>query len=1042
MAKPLPTSKRGGALTSSRGALPSLGGKRGGQQIFQGGRFSDILDFIQIPQFALTGAVTPGLGIGEAVKKRVTPGEVMGLTGVPRFVVDVATDPFTWTGVGAATKVGKAFKLSKLTSAEDALGLVSALEGVNMLDDAARLSRAIKAGSKLDDLNKIAKPLLAQLKPAATLAGAAKTGERAALTLDVPFAKSLQGIPLVPQAASESFLGALTKIGQPIRRIPGIDKMRVLPSAPKGATLEEIERLAKRQVDLADITHNLDARRRALVSQKMDEIAEISRNTEKLKKAGVLTDEDLRLIAHKNELPVGGARANAIKLSPEGEELFQWLSKQTDDVQDMWKAADGVILEDARLSNVLTKAARDAKKARGTSSRLYTTKTEADEAARYVKFKSATGEATPGTIDDLKLKPVKSVEKFLQSIKSPVTKSIEKITARQKTLSSEIQRLVTTTTEELAETNKIIPALKVKYAGMPKGTKIEIPPEVLSAATSKDVAKIQKEIDILGSLARKKEVEVSDIMANLAKNAETLQADSIRRGAEAELFYNKKLGLVKRVKATTREAGEAMGDPNAFRQEPFVPLAVSVQRAIKKKTGKEFMEQVSERFGKPIAKGGQLEPGMARSTAKELKGLQFPEELVAQIDATYTKFSNIEEVNDFLKLFDKVQNFWKGTATFINPAFHTRNGISNQWQIYLADGLDPKSATQAFKMMRKKGDLKALKKMKIGGKNGEEVWNEFVEYGLGGTGWIGADIDKQIKGFTQNPIFRAGGNVGSYIEDMAKLQLYINRLNKGYKTAEAAKDVRKYLFDYGDLSDLERNTFKRIFPFYTWTRNNIPLQVASLISKPGKFSPIAKAKRMVESMQEDKPMDNKYLPPWLQEGYTIFFGKDGKGAQRFFNLEGFLPAIDVTKIGSLERAQELPFELMSPLIKTPIELMSNYDFFFEKQISEFSGQRKEFFQQEIPAKLEKVLRSIRPFSEFERLVAPRTKDAERSFADRLGRFLLGKIEKIKESDQKGITEFFSGQEVREIESDIRKAKKKGGRDEMKRLEDLIRNIEI
>ena len=45
--------------------------------------------------------------------------------------------------------------------------------------------------------------------------------------------------------------------------------------------------------------------------------------------------------------------------------------------------------------------------------------------------------------------------------------------------------------------------------------------------------------------------------------------------------------------------------------------------------------------------------------------------------------------------------------------------------------------------------------------------------------------------------------------------------------------VNKILFDYKNLSRVERDWLARMFPFYRWTRKNIALQAERLLRNPG-----------------------------------------------------------------------------------------------------------------------------------------------------------------------------------------------------------------
>ena len=150
-----------------------------------------------------------------------------------------------------------------------------------------------------------------------------------------------------------------------------------------------------------------------------------------------------------------------------------------------------------------------------------------------------------------------------------------------------------------------------------------------------------------------------------------------------------------------------------------------------------------------------------------------------------------------------------------------------------------------------------------------KLFKEMVESeGLLKVGPFSVDIDTPTFKWTDD-ILELPGDIGELVESTAKIALYFDRKSKGFTSRAAARDVRKFLFDYSDLSSAEREVFKRVMPFYTWTRKNLPLQVSMLIQDPTKFNVIEKAKRAVESMTDGEPLDEKYLPGWLKDGMSF-----------------------------------------------------------------------------------------------------------------------------------------------------------------------------
>lgn len=90
----------------------------------------------------------------------------------------------------------------------------------------------------------------------------------------------------------------------------------------------------------------------------------------------------------------------------------------------------------------------------------------------------------------------------------------------------------------------------------------------------------------------------------------------------------------------------------------------------------------------------------------------------------------------------------------------------------------------------------------------------------------------------------------------------------------AAMYVRASQFDYTDLSRFEREQLKMIMPFYTWARNNIPLQARAAISEPGK---VMKAVRINEALRDafgEPGEEGEPLPVWLRANMSWRIRKD------------------------------------------------------------------------------------------------------------------------------------------------------------------------
>ena len=281
------------------------------------------------------------------------------------------------------------------------------------------------------------------------------------------------------------------------------------------------------------------------------------------------------------------------------------------------------------------------------------------------------------------------------------------------------------------------------------------------------------------------------------------------------------------------------------------------------------------------------------------------------------------------------------------------------------------------------------------------------------------------------------------MEDSGKMALYADLRKQGFTKEAAAMEVRKFLFDYGDLTDVERVLFKSVIPFYAWMRNNIPMQLAMLIQKPGTVSVVGKTKTAIEDMVEGEPMNEELLPDWMREGFNIYLGENPEGLKNYMALQGWLPTIDLSKIF---RPGELLMEGLSPLIKTPIELFSNYDFFYEKPIQEFEGERRTVFGLDIPVlstpQGRKLLDLVRPIKDIERLLGLSEWGSPGDLPARLARFVGGlNVKGYDEQKQIDILDYLSDKEISKAKSALKSAEKRGDDGMAQELQGLIDKLE-
>jgi hypothetical protein len=168
-------------------------------------------------------------------------------------------------------------------------------------------------------------------------------------------------------------------------------------------------------------------------------------------------------------------------------------------------------------------------------------------------------------------------------------------------------------------------------------------------------------------------------------------------------------------------------------------------------------------------------------------------------------------------------------------------------------------------------------------------------------------------------------------------------------------------------------------PFYTWSRKNIPLQLEALVTHPDKINKINLAKNNIQA-QAEVPYEDQ-VPSYIQEAMPIYLPGSPKGQAAAIGLANLVPiadlqvftkyfnteaAPDIIEKGKLSNTASTVMGGVSPLIKAPIEYVTNYDFFRKKSIEEFKGQKADMLGVSMPVHLAKLLSNIVLINEVDR----------------------------------------------------------------------------
>lgn len=302
--------------------------------------------------------------------------------------------------------------------------------------------------------------------------------------------------------------------------------------------------------------------------------------------------------------------------------------------------------------------------------------------------------------------------------------------------------------------------------------------------------------------------------------------------------------------------------------------------------------------------------------------------LVEDIQHMFKAILDPAEQSKIHTALNTYQDIWARYA-LLSPAFVPRNAQGNVLLAYLGGLKNPLHYSSAFRYQQLRNAI--YRQMKITGKSFDEVASDFSYLGtLGDSLGLGAvsktDI-AMIKELETNGILsgqvddifdtvvrplsawnptQLGRALNGSIENNARAALYLSGRAQGMTSAQAAANVRKYLFDYKDLTETEqrwRNNYSR---FYTFFRKNTAAQMGALFTMPANVANVARIeKAFEEAMYElfvspimDPIYENTPVPEWV-----------ANAGMRKFN--GDLIGMDSPLVSAYQTAQALTAVPMS-----------------------------------------------------------------------------------------------------------------------------------
>jgi hypothetical protein len=168
-------------------------------------------------------------------------------------------------------------------------------------------------------------------------------------------------------------------------------------------------------------------------------------------------------------------------------------------------------------------------------------------------------------------------------------------------------------------------------------------------------------------------------------------------------------------------------------------------------------------------------------------------------------------------------------------------------------------------------------------------------------------------------------------DTLTRFTAFVHELQNGKNLTEAAAQVKKFMFDYFDLTPFERKVMKRIIPFYTWMRKNIPLQLEQVAKNPRAFSRLESAYTAVQG----GPVDWEERPSFINQAGGLQLGEEGS------YIAPNMPYSDLSRIPTTMDALLQLLSGVNPLISTIPQIATNTQWFSGKPLEQYAGETRE-----------------------------------------------------------------------------------------------------
>lgn len=286
---------------------------------------------------------------------------------------------------------------------------------------------------------------------------------------------------------------------------------------------------------------------------------------------------------------------------------------------------------------------------------------------------------------------------------------------------------------------------------------------------------------------------------------------------------------------------------------------------------------------------------------------------------------------NFAQTVKELTKFHKAYAV-LTPGFHIRNSIGNAFTLYFA-GSNMRNTARGIKLYRmiqrhlKTGASIETFLRTLGEEERAIVITAREAMFASGGGIFSATYREAEEGgkfakFYTNALTRKNYEIGQAADNAVRFALAFDVVSRGGDRSSAQVAIKRFFFDYEDLSKADRY-IREVIPFWLWSSRNFVSQIQNIFLNPKRYLMYSNIRR---NFRQDEELETEKRLPFVAElgGFELPVSK-----QYYFVPDlGVMRAIQMPK----EYGSYRVVSAMTPWLRIPTEMLMNRRAYTDKPV--------------------------------------------------------------------------------------------------------------